>query len=102
MAKPKVETITGKVFYTPVDTTVLVEGTGAKARTSLMLVDNPPLGLYDNEDIAAAYRLLHDRLKVPEGQKITIQAIRDSVANRSIIAIVRLDAVMNVMFGGKQ
>lgn len=98
MASQQTETITGVIGYTPVRTAVLREG-GNAGRTSLLVIDAAPFGLYDAQDIAAAFDLFHDRLAVPSGQQVRLLGIRDSVSGHPIIAVVRAEPT-NVLFGG--
>jgi hypothetical protein len=56
----------------------------------VLLIDNPPTGVIDSEDIAAGFRLFHEVLGVPAGGDVCVLGFSGTLGPMSYVQIVRL------------
>jgi hypothetical protein len=87
---PNLETITGTISYQGAFASIK-ESNNAQ---SLLIIDSPPLGQYNQQEAAQAASFLRDFMGVQPGAKITLQGFRDAVQTpagaRPVILIVRV------------
>lgn len=83
--RPDVQMISGLIHYQGTAAT-LQESDGSE---SLLVLDKPPLGYFDVEDIAAAASLFRDFLNKRDGDRISVFGIRGRFISRPSILIIR-------------
>jgi hypothetical protein len=91
------EQTTGIIGYPTNQTSTLRETDG---RLSLLVLDVPPLGLFDISDVAAAADHFRNLLNVPPGATITVAGERGVLNGQGIFKVVRTQE-SNRLVGGR-
>ncbi|MCW3098561.1 MAG: hypothetical protein JWL77_4179 [Chthonomonadaceae bacterium] len=87
MPPPNIESVFGVVNYESPVAAALIESDGTN---SLLIIDKPPIGNINVEDVAAAASFLHNFLGLPAGASLVVHGIRVNL-NRPALLIVRVN-----------
>jgi len=82
----EVEEIEGRIDYPSAVSATLEENNG---HVSMLVIDKPPLGHFNVEDIAEANAFFRDFMRRRSGDRITIQGIRGTLLGDHIILVIR-------------
>jgi hypothetical protein len=80
------EEISGTLDYPSAVTSTIQEDNGD---ISLLIIDKPPLGHFNSEDIAEAHSFFRDFLQRPAGSHITVLGIRGTLLDQPVILVIR-------------